>query len=647
MNMKIQKMEGKIRHFNQKALSPFLIILLIFGIILLAVCKEGQIEKEPDIEGKLDPFNEVESVQIEKGKPVKRSIEKLGKEIFVQLDIPEKKVEEDIKEVPPNDKLHPLIKRWLDKMEADARIDVILTFQDLYQIRRFPDLIDDQPRSSPYNKRVMASCSKLVEKIRSERKGTQEKLVSLLKEYDVRINEHFWITNAVSATTTLKGIKELVKLDELIYIEPVQTEDKPPQNANPNDDALDGRTRIMSDPYFNLGQTLGFIGLLDTGVEPDHDLFNNPDHVDFMYDCVNGGSNCNDSSNANFDPEDDCWNHGTSTAAIITGNNSHGNDFRGVSAITLDNLKVYPNGCGFLNTTAVLRAFQRAIEIGDRVIVAEMQGSGSHWSSISRAADNAFESGAVVIAANGNNGDNASTVNTPANAHKVMGIGNYDVQSGNQINSQSRGPSPDNRYKPDVRFPTNSETASSAGTAAFRVFSGTSGATPYGGAAAALIRNFMRGNRGSVDPGKVYAFIINSGQNPYPFNNDIGAGDLEMPLNGYAWWGKVQISDGQTIEIPINVSQQNRNTFDAAIWWPEELVEWGGIMPLIDKHDDIDLRIIDPNGAIKDYSISVPSVFERVRYEGNVTTGIWKVRINGYDVTGTQTVYWIAFAHIK
>jgi hypothetical protein len=613
-----------MRYLNQKTLKHLLIILLGFGLILFTGCeKDKKEEEEPDIIGKADPFNEIEAVQFEKGKVVKRSTEKLGKEIFVQLDIPEKKVEEDLKEIPPNDKLHPLIQLWLEDKEGDTNVDIVLSFRDRYQMPRFPDLIDDQPRSSSYNKRVMESSSNLVEKIKSERKEHQSELTAQLKEYNVRINEFFWVTNAASVTTNLKKVRELVKMDELIYIEPVQTEDKPPQNSNSNDDVQDGRALILSDPYFNLGQTLGYIGLLDSGVEPNHDLFNSPDHIDFMYDCVNGGSNCNNSSNANFDPEDDCWNHGTSTAAIITGNNSHGNDFRGVTAITLDNLKVYPNGCGGLNTTAVLRGFQRAIEIGDRVIVAEMQGSGSHWSSI-------------------------STVNTPANAHKVIGIGNYDVQTLNQINSQSRGPSPDNRFKPDVRCPTNTETASSSGVAAFKIFSGTSGATPYGGGAAALIRNFMRGNSGSIDPGKVYAFIINSGQNPYPFNNDIGAGDLELPLNGYGWWGKVQIMDGQIIEIPINVSQANRNTFDAAIWWPEELIEWsGGFVPLIDRHDDIDLRIVDPHNSVRDFSCSIPSVFERVKYEGNIETGTWKVRINGYDVKGTQTVYWVAFAHNK
>ena len=270
--------------------------------------------------------------------------------------------------------------------------------------------------------------------------------------------ETFWLVNSVLVRMPLGRVSALANRDDVMYVEPKNPGEKPPQ-ATPNDDVDDGRARIVSDPYFNLGLAGGFIGLLDTGLRFTHRQFNSPSTIAFRRDCVNGGANC--TGGPGFDPTDDCWNHGTSTAAIITGNARLGNAFRGVTAITLDSFKVYPTSCGGLDAGAVVRAFQTAVAVLDRVIVAEMQGGGDDLSTISSAADAAFDAGAVVIAANGNNGPAASTVNTPANAHRVIGVGNFDVQTQAQINGQSRGPAPDGRFKPDIQAPTNTETASS------------------------------------------------------------------------------------------------------------------------------------------------------------------------------------------
>ena len=98
-----------------------------------------------------------------------------------------------------------------------------------------------------------------------------------------------------------------------------------------------------------------------------------------------------------------------------------------------------------------------------------------------------------------------------------------------------------------------------------------------------------------------------------------------------------------TIDIPVGVSGGATNTFDAALWWPE----WGfNINHIkIDIHNDVDLGILDPNGDIRAVSVSVSSVFERARVSGPITSGTWKIRIRGYDVHGSQTVYWAA--HVR
>jgi serine protease AprX len=168
------------------------------------------------------------------------------------------------------------------------------------------------------------------------------------------------------------------------------------------------------------------------------------------------------------------------------------------------------------------------------------------------------------------------------------------------------------------------------------VFSGTSGATPYASGAAALVRNFLRGTSSSIDPGQVYSFLILSGQTPYPFNNTSGAGRLALPTNGSLWWGKTTVGAGGTVNLSIAVGGPTPNRLDAEIWWPETATQ---------AHNDIDLDLVRPNNSVATSSISSPSVFERVRVAGSITLGTWKVRVRGFSVpTGTQTVYWAAFA---
>jgi serine protease AprX len=604
-----------------------------------------------------DVGNRVFAAQISKGRVLRFLTSEIPREAFSHEPFDQKK-DERPEPVREPGRIHPLLKRWLDSRPGGDAVSVVINLRDDFRIPRFPEPATDEPRDGARNKRALRRAEELVKEITGRRAGGYEEIVKTLREsYKAEVGETFWLVKAVTAKVSLDAVRRLAERKDVMYLEPVQTEDKPPQDANANNDVDDGRARLNSDPYFNVGLAGGFIGLLDSGMRFSHRQFNSPSHVAFRRDCVNGGADCNTGTALN--PNDDCWNHGTSSAAIITANARDGAAFRGVTGITLDSFKVYPstfdaagNCTGGLDTAAAVRGFQRAVAVLDRVIVAEMQGSGDYLSSVSVAADNAFDAGAVVIAANGNNGPGASTVNAPASAHRVIGIGNFDVQSQTQVNSQSRGPTPDNRFKPDLQTPTNTETASTGcpfgvsctmSDTAFRVFGGTSGATPYGGGAAGLVRNFLRGTSFSIDPGQVYSFLILSGQKPYPFDNTTGAGPIRLPTDGWAWWGKVSVRDGDTIEIPIDVGG-SPNRLDAALWWPE--TAWQFLFFTVESHNDVDLSLVDPGGSVRAFSVSIPSVFERARVSGTVAAGRWKVRVRGFRVAaGPQTVYWAAAAH--
>jgi len=251
-----------------------------------------------------------------------------------------------------------------------------------------------------------------------------------------------------------------------------------------------------------------------------------------------------------------------------------------------------------------------------------------------------------VVGANGNFGQDAQgniipgSVRSPAIAHKVIGIGAYDVESatGETQGYQSRGSANDGRYKPDIQTPTNTETASNASDTALRGFGGTSGATPYGSGAAALLRNWLR-SFGTFDPAATYTQLIEGGRRPWCcYDNNEGAGDLQLITNATASWGKVDVIGllffSSTINIPIGVGPGSTG-IEAALWWPERAAE---------RHDDIDLYLIDPSGTERARGYSGVSVFERARVTGPLAPGTWTLRVKAYDVVDLfgQDVYWVA-----
>jgi serine protease AprX len=578
------------------------------------------------------PFNQIVTVHLAAGQIVDSRIEEVPRDAYAEepLEV-EKEEEEGEEEERPPEKIHPVLRTLLDERAADDREQILIQLRDDMTLPRFPEPAMDEPRESETNRAVTQRTEELIGEITDRRAENYERLTRELSEsYESEVLETYWLVNAMLVELPLAAVRDLAEREDVLSVEPRYTGEEPPQNPNPNDDVDDGRRLINSDPYFNF--TGAWIGLLDTGVRFTHTQFNNPSHIDFRRDCVNGGADCNTGPNLN--PNDDFWNHGTSSAGIITANANQGNAFRGVTRIQLDSWKVYPNTG--LDQAAAVRAFENAVPALDRVIVAEMQGAGDDLSTISQAADRAFDLGSVIIAANGNFGPASGTVNAPANAHRVIGVGNFDVQTLTQINSQSRGPTRDGRFKPDIQAPTNSETASNASDTALQTFGGTSGATPYAAGAAALSLNFLLSIQFPIDPGQVYAYLILSGER-VAYDNTSGAGPLRLPTDGLVFFGRVSMANGARIDLPLNMGG-GFNVLDAALWWPEFA---DGV------HNDIDLYVLNPSGAVVTGSIRVDSVFEKARVTGApLAPGNWIVRIHGFNVPGgSQTVYWAA--HVR
>lgn len=527
----------------------------------------------------------------------------------------------------PYPKMGPILKKWLTEMDDEDVVDIIITFREDLRIPLLPELGSDEKRESSDTARAIA-----IAEIKRKRNASQKILLTELENYGrFEKLESFWIVNSFVARLQIGEIEKLSKADFVTYLQPKRGGESPPADMITSNDVEDGRAQIVSDPYFNLGLTHPWIGILDTGVRETHDLL--VDHIAWVRDCVNGGEFCKDSTLPGYDTGD-ASNHGTSTAAIIMGNSSTlGGEYRGVSEIYTDSWRIYT--IDSLDSAATIRAIEAGIYAYDQVLAGVLQANEFETGAIAIAADDAYDAGLVIVAANGNNGPFSGTVNSPAVAHKVIGVGAFDIVSGAQYADQSRGPTFDQRIKPDIQAPTNSETARNVNDSELGTYGGTSGATPYAAAAAMLSRNWLR-RFGYFDNGQTYAFMILYGQNTEPYDNMEGAGPLKMATDGRAWWGKVEASDQLNIDIPVNVPAGKQN-FEVALWWPENVTQ---------IHNNVDVFLIDPNGTQRAQAVSVGSVFERTGVNGALTPGNWIIRIRGESVpTKLQTVYWAAAIH--
>jgi hypothetical protein len=569
----------------------------------------------------------------------------------------------------------------------------MVTLRDDTHFPPFPEPYQHESPTSDANRAVLEQASKRVRAMLAIRASSRDAVLAGIDTSEYEILEQFWLIDAFVLRTSQKNFRSIVARDEVRYVDPVST--PPPAlpdsavhhlaesvqdivSAGMQDDGSPiaaAREWLGSDAYYERDELRhGWVGLIDSGISAGHMLFNTPSSVARRGDCINGGVTCFELTDR-FDPDEACrsLSHGTSSAAILTGNANLGDRYRGVMSGTLDTFRIfychqYENGkLGTqLDYTAAVRGIQAAVRSLDKVIIGELTGvsyecenvfgtcdyDDGHlrWSEeislyhglISHAANKAFDLGTVVVSAVGNT---PARITQPANAHRVLAVSAIDIQSRKMEPAFGWGPTPDGRHKPDVVAPTNTITAGGLTPVWMRKHTGTSGATPYVAGGAVLLRNWLKRTSSPdsagwrlrpADPGQVYAQLILSGRDPYPFSDTTGAGVITLPdPEGDSFRGKILFdSTGVRASVPIRSGVDAVDRIDAALWWPESFGR---------PHNFISLEIVDASGTVRASSMDTLSVFQRARAVSVGTPDGWTLRITGrYVENGPQVVYWAA-----
>lgn len=324
--------------------------------------------------------------------------------------------------------------------------------------------------------------------IRAHAERTQESMITTLGAFDgITVERTFWIANVVLVTVDAQRVDplSLVSLPGVTEVTPHATvsveRTTAPASIDPSAGSYTDGLDMMNVPEvwadFDTRGGGTTIAVLDTGVDPDH-----PDiTVDHWQDF---------SDNPSASPVDYDW-HGTHVAGTIVGGDASGTHI-GVApdaslaagAVLTDCNATTCSG----DTADLLAGMEWAVDLNVDVISLSL-GYEGYAPELIEAVRNANAVGSTVVAAIGNEGEDASS--SPGNVYDAIAVGavGYDedvpaFSSGEVIDTDeawgSDAPAdwPSDYLVPDIVAPgVNIESAEPGG--GYRLASGTSMATPH------------------------------------------------------------------------------------------------------------------------------------------------------------------------
>jgi serine protease AprX len=387
---------------------------------------------------------------------------------------------------------------------------------------------------------------------------------------------------------------------------------------------------------FNVNGTGVNISIIDTGVF-NHSEFQNPNRI-IKQKCYCTGCCPPDYVDENDNATDDNG-HGTNCAGIASGKGD-GYTHGVATNASLIAVKVLPyTGTGGYESDFVA-GIDWSVQNGANVISLSLGIEYYEFSDCyeydlvsSEAVDNATKQGVVVVVAAGNRGPSSQTIAAPGCAKRVVTVGNSNgVDS--ISSSSSRGPTTDNRIKPDLTAP-GTLINSTYNDGDYATMSGTSMATPHvAGVAALVIQRYNQINGYNPDPDRVKTILITAvnttGMNASGYeqrNNVFGSGRIDayeaLRIVNYTY--NRSISASQEHHYKINVTL---NDFKTTLYWPE------------DKDTNNDLNLFVGNRLCNySYPTSANDTVEQV-FLTNASSGVWDVYV--VAASGTNQTYYLA-----
>jgi serine protease AprX len=310
-----------------------------------------------------------------------------------------------------------------------------------------------------------------------------------------RVKHRYSIIDAFAATMTAGQARALARTSGVVQVE----EDSVVRAFNDTAQQSFGVTEVQADAPGIDGNADGNLdayskddlvaAVIDTGIDAGHKDLDEGKVIGWK-DYVNGQP-------TPYDDND----HGSHVAATLAGDGDARADhlYKGVApGGALVGVKVLnSSGSGTMSnvTAAIDWVVANKATYGVEAINLSLGTSGcaDGTDSAAAAVNNAHAAGIVVAVAAGNSGPGTCTIGSPGAAADALTVGamaDMGVNGFTQAYFSSRGKTADGRIKPDVSAPGVSITSADAGTGTgYKVYSGTSMATPFTASVSLLIRD--------------------------------------------------------------------------------------------------------------------------------------------------------------